>query len=291
MTRLRFSLALAGAALLLFGADAGAAIQTQLKAAPGYNWGDFGVQGDWVLDYRQPNGAAGGAVIPFAVDVSDIDPDPNEISPEKIGKLDFQFVLWRGNARDDGTDNTVRRVGAAIMGGFHKTDVDDLNRQFSFLQIYTDNANPNGVVDGGGYRGKVNGDIAAWNQNPGHNYAGTEWDYFDNPYDPATRAETVSFETALVCYDATQVVILADFTWSFTSDGLGGVTGSAITAQNSASNKLMNLYGALLPNGGTLSNIGVASCHAVPEPTALLSAGVGFLGIGLVVRRRPARAA
>lgn len=281
--------------IISFEASASAAIQTALMAAPGYSWSDYGVQGGHVIDYRKPDGSAGGQIIPFTFDVFDNDPDPTETSPEKIGNLDFQFLLWRGSGDNDLTNNTVARVGAAIMGGFNLTDRNDVGMNFSFLQIFTDNANPNGVVDGGGFRGKVNGDIAGWNQNPGHNYAGTQFDYFDNPFDPSTRNETVSFETALVCYSGSTVHILADFTWSFTSDGMGGVSGTSITSQASASNRLFNLYGALLPPGGLLQNIGVGSCHdmfLVPEPSTLSMLCLGstclFLGYARRVRKQAA---
>lgn len=262
-----------------------AATKTGLGEAPPFSWGAYapgtGVAGITVQDYRNTDGTAGGGVINYNKTVWDNDPDPLEPPIENVGNISFQYLLYRGST--GGAGGATNRVGAALMGGFHLTDLDDLGVNFGFWQIYTDNAAPGGVIDGGGYQGKTNGQIPAYNVDPGWNYAGTEYDYFDIPANTvASGAETVSFETALVCYNATTVHVMADFTWSFTSDGLGGVTGTAPTEQAAASNMMMNLYSPLNP--GLMQNIGVGSCHdLVPEPSTLL---LILLTIPVLHRRR-----
>lgn len=148
------------------------------------------------------------------------------------------------------------------------------------------------MIDGGGINGKKNGDIPSYNANPGWNFGGngTQIDYFDIPSNtqPAGAAETVAFETALVAYKNNIWSILAVWTWDFRSDGAGGVSGHRTARQASASNRMMNLYGNLLPVGGLLQNTGLNSalCACVPTP------GTGTLlvlaGLTAVRRRRAA---
>jgi hypothetical protein len=293
--------------VLVWASLGGATTITRLPTTPPFNWGTtFGLVGGFVQEYLQLNGAGGGTVIPFTVDVFDNDPDPAEKDPlvngkEKIGTLNFQFMLWRGSSAEGGA---IDRVGASIFGGFNLTDLDDAGTRFSFLQTITGFATIPDGVDGGGFRGKFNDDIATgtYNSMPGWNYQGTQYDYLDNPFTSiSTGPRTISFETALDCYtDNKQVHILADFTWGFTSDGAGGVTGVSPTAQNAASNSLFNNYFANTvppgpsPAGNTpslMQNIGVGGCHDfaasvvqpplpipkdIPEPPTLLLFGIGL---------------
>lgn len=305
MCSLRRFIFCGGAAVFVCAYQAGAdPITTRLPAAPGFSWtGTFGVRGGYVKQYRQLNGAAGGMVIPFTMNVFDNDPDPNEKDPlvngmEKIGTLDFEFVLTQESQNAAGP---VIGVGAALFGGFDLTDLSDAGTRFSFLQTVSDTNTAN-HVDGGGFRGMVNDDIPGYNGMPGWNYQGTQYDYFDNPFRSSRSGmQTVSFETALDCYTPNnEVHVLADFTWSFTSDGRGDVTGTAPTAQKAASNALFNAYTNKMsppgpqPAGNTpslLQNIGVGGCHDfatqfpnqppvprdIPEPAALLLLAAGFM--------------
>jgi hypothetical protein len=276
----------------------------RLPAAP-FNWANaFGIAGGDVK--TEPGG-----IIAYNVPVFDIDPDPNEVSPEQIGNLDFQFMLW--TASSAGPNGVTDTFGASIFGGFNLTDTDDAGTRFAFLQIYTDNSFPNGKVDGGGWQGKTNGDIPGYGFGNGNwNYAGTQYDYLDNPFDRSTRlpnngnTETVSFETALDCYtDTGTLSILSDFTWGFTVTNNNGnytLTGTGPAQQASASNSLINLYtnpnnppGPSNGTPGLTQNAGVGSCHVnatatqptgsiptdiTPEPSSwlLFCSGVALIG-------------
>ncbi|HEY6434825.1 MAG TPA: hypothetical protein VIZ17_22870 [Acetobacteraceae bacterium] len=104
---------------------------------PQFGWKMFGadlqVADITVTSYVKPDGSAGGQIIAFDQPVMDPDPDPAETSPEKIGDLHFQFVLWRG--KDDHGDTGG---GAALFGGFELTDTNDAGHNYSFLQLVTD---------------------------------------------------------------------------------------------------------------------------------------------------------
>jgi hypothetical protein len=300
---------------LIVAASASADIQTALPP-PGnipYSWGIFGNDGSrspyTVNGYFTTAGAANGPIYTLNTPVLDIDPDKNEAGlvngRENIGNLNFQYALWQGTRMNPaGT-----AVGAALFGGFNRTDLTDVNGNFAFLQIFRDNANPNWRVDGGGWFGKTNGTVSnLYNQNPGWNYAGTQYDYLDRPFDRVGTdpQETVSFETALVNYNPSfngrrTEVILADFTWSFTwsqdpTTKAITLTGTAPTSQAAASATLINLYtmnnapGLQGPPAQTLQNIGQGSCHAIdpaPEPASLTLIGIGALGcVGFARLRR-----
>jgi hypothetical protein len=283
---------------LLLGSVAFAATIKTLPA-PGslpYNLTNYGPIGrtQIITQYYNTNGTTNGAgPTNFNQPVFDNDPDPLEPPLEQIGNVDFQYGLFRGT-KADGTGTVV---GAAILGGFHDTDTFDLGGNFSWLQIFTDNGDPNGKVDGGGFRGKVNGDINAYNANPGWGHDGTEYNYFDIPLDTLGQQgpESVQFETALVCYNGDKTVhILFDFTWGFTwtanADGsLKSLTGNAPMSQASASKTLFDRYftkdnGLTGPDGNDtpnlLQNIGVGSCHdcnPAPEPSTVYLLGAGIL--------------
>ena len=283
MKRATLVLAAAMVSFVAFANGAFAGTQTSLPANAGYPWSNFNVGGGYVTDYLKNDGSAGGTITTYTANVFDIDPDPNERDPlvngkENIGSLTFQYVLYKEASGGQGT--AADSLGAALFGGFHLTDTNDLNNRFAFLQIVNQVGGAGyPKVDGGGYRGKTNGDIPGYVANPGNqagwNFAGTEFDYFDNPVRGLNTGQTVNFETALVNYNANTVVILADFTWSFTANG-NNSSGTAPTTQALASNTLINLYQAANPNT-TYLNIGAGSCHlidAVPEPSTLLMLGI-----------------
>ena len=94
---------------------------------------------------------------------------------EQIGNLQFQYALWQGTY---GRGSTPNRVGAVVFGGFQLTDPADVNGAFSFLQTYADSSAPTGTIDGGGFDGKVNGQIPGWQSNPGA--LGGGWNYMAN---------------------------------------------------------------------------------------------------------------
>jgi len=277
-----------------------------------FNWGTaFGVQGGTVKGLV-------GNIVRYNVPVFDIDPDPAEPSPEKIGNLDFQFMLWFGSL-NAGANGPTDVYGASIFGGFNLTDLNDAGTRFAFQQVFTDNTFPNGKVDGGNFRGKFNGDVAGFGT---WNYGGTQYDYFDNPFDSIGRlpnngdSETVSFETALGCYtDDRTVSLLSDFTWGFTLTNNAGaytLTGTSPVQQAFGSARLFNLYSnpndppGPTPAGSNpslMQNIGVGSCHAnaltpggsggtiptdvVAEPPAwsMLVLGFALLAIGNRLKR------
>jgi hypothetical protein len=285
LSRIRFSFLFVIAAT--YGASATAATQTSLKDQTQipYSWGDFvagaTVSGITVQGYNKTDGTAGGPIYVTNTHIFDNDPDPAEPAIEDIGIATFQYVLWKGSS--GGAAGATNRLGAAFLGGFNLTDLDDETTNWSFLQIYTDAAHPAGIIDGGGFKGKVNGDIPGYNADPGWNFKGTAYDYFDVPFDIATTAETVSFETALVCCLGSDVRIRGDWKWSFTVDGMGGLTGMDVTSQANASNRLLNLYRTANPTI-TYSDIGVGTCH-VPEPSTLAMLSLGFIGLSLRSRR------
>src|SRR5690242_18043520 len=119
------TLFVAGLSLLPAVPQPEAAIITGYPAAPGYDFSSFGLAGNrFVREYRQLNGAAGGGVINFNMDVLDNDPDPNEKDPlingmEKIGTLNFQYILWRGSS--GGAGGPIEFAGAGILAGFQRT--------------------------------------------------------------------------------------------------------------------------------------------------------------------------
>lgn len=280
------ALCLALAALAPRGADADTLMSLRPQTQLPYSWGDYGaglnISDITVKNYYTTAGALGGPIYVTNTHILDNDPDPKEPPVEDIGIATFQYILWSGTK---GGGAAINRYGAAFMGGFQLTDLDDESLSWSFLQIYTDATHPGGIIDGGGFRGKVNGDIPAYNQNPGWNFDGarTQYDYFDVPSDPSTAAaETVAFETALVCYMGNMVLVRGDWTWSFTTDGKGGLTGQSVASQAAASDTLLGLYRAANP-GVMYDNIGMGTCH-VPEldPGCGVTA-VTLLGLGAVV--------
>jgi hypothetical protein len=278
---------------------------TQLPPA-GFDWSRFNVAGGFVKSYLKNDGTAGGMVTTYMADVFDLDNDPNEKDPlvggkEKIGSLTFQYVLYQEEGNGKGTG--VNGLGAALFGGFHLTDVDDVGTNFAFLQSVgnTDNVTGNSLagypkVDGGPNRGKTNGDIPGYDVVPdntvghnGWNFAGTEFDYFDNPLRGINTNQTVSFETALVCYNGLSVTLLSDFTWSFSTDAAGGITGIAPT-NNVNTAGIRRIYGAAFPTT-TYNDIGTVSCH-LPEPSAItLLAACALSSLGFVARRKRSRKA
>lgn len=247
-----------------------AATQTTLKdpPPPKFAWSDFapatGVSGITVHDYRNEAGTGAGPVYVSNFDTLD--------AGNSIGTTTFEFALWRGSTT--GENGPINRVGAAILGGFNLQNpvYSNAGVGFSFYQIFRDGAIINGAVDGGGINGKVNGDIPNWNTDAGWNYAGAAapYDYFDVPANAVSLGnETVSFETCLVCQLRGVHHIMLATTWSFTSDGAGGVSGVKVTQQPMASDRLMELYGALR-GGDTLQNVNVGSCLAlIPEPATI----------------------
>lgn len=271
------------------------AVQTKLPdpPLPTFQWNAFGNFAGYantvVKDYRNEAGTGAGPLYVVASDISIKCPD---MAPISLGINNWQFCLWRGNSAGNAAGAT-NQVGAGFMGGFNLQNNDGNCLNYTYYQIYKDNANPNWVVDGGGINGKVNGNIPGYNGNPnGWNFDGanTQYDYFDIPSNtqPAAAAESVMFETALVAYMGNTYSILASWMWSFTSDGAGGVSGSAPSLQaGGASNKMMDLYGNLLPGGGTLQNVGYSSlCDCIPAPE-----GAVVLAFGMVLAARRCRAA
>lgn len=256
------------------------ASQIALPASPPYSWGTFGlglvISPITVQQYVNLDGTAGGSVLNFSSPVY----APTAGAPELIGTSNFEFALWKGSATG-GAAGTTNRYGAVLFGGFDLTAA-DVGTNFSFLQIYTDASSPTGTIDGGGYAGKVNSQIPRYGSTPGWDFAGTQYDFFDVPFDqPGNPNETVLFETALVSYTANTVQILGDYTWSFTTGANGNpqsfLTGTAVTQQALASTTLLNLYSNANP-GVTYLQI------AVPEPASVVFFGVAI--VSLMTRRR-----
>jgi len=261
------------------------ASQSALPAAPTFTWGTFGsglvISPITVQQYVNPDGSAGGSVFNFNAQVFELNPTPLPTDTlvnglELIGNASFQFVLWKGSATG-GVAGATNRFGAALFGGFNLTAT-DVGTNFSFLQIYTDATSTAGTIDGGGYRGKFNAEIPRYGATPGWDFAGTQYDFFDVPFDLAGNpSESVSFETALVSYTANTVQILGDYTWNFTT-GAGGnpqsfLTGAPVAEQPAASATLLDLYGTANP-GVTYVQI------SVPEPSTaglFVTAGITIL--------------
>jgi hypothetical protein len=236
--------------------------------------GVTGISGITVQQYVNPDGSASGSVIDFSTPVymANLNPLPTDTMVnglELVGTSSFQFVLWKGSSA--GVAGTTNRFGAALMGGLNLTDQTDAGTSFSFLQVYHDAANPNGTIDFAGAAGRVNSTVAPrFGGTPGWDFAGTQYDYFDVPYDlTGSPNETVSFETALVSYTANSVQILGDYTWSFTTGTNGNpqsfVTGLSVQEQTAASDTLLALYGAANPGIAYLQ-----MAAAVPEPATPL---------------------
>jgi hypothetical protein len=285
--------------MVLAGGEAGATLVTTLPPPPppNFDWNIFGdnlnVSGLTVTAYLKPDGTAGGKIITFDEPVMDPDPDPKEASPEKIGDLHFQFVLWSGV---DGKG--VLGGGAALFGGFQLTDINDAGHNYSFLQLITDN-NPT-RADFDQRFGFVNSDFPGYDTK--WNFPNTQYDYLDIPFEPALGgAINVSFETALICYSGNTAHVASDFGWSFAFDAAGGLTGTAPAAKAKATDTLLKTYGDDFP-GTTYTNDG--SCHAlangtgIPEPPSWLLLLGGLLTLWFTrrapmpfLRTRPARAA
>jgi hypothetical protein len=260
-------------ALLIVSASAGPALaaMADLPAAPTFSWGQFGaglnISGITVQKYVNLDGTDGGSVINYSAPVSA--PIPAAATPELIGNAKFEYVLWKGS--NAGSAGATNRFGAALFGGLNLT-ASNAGSNFSFLQIYTDaSTGASGVIDGGGYFGKFNSLIPRFGSTPGWDFEPPDYqyDFFDVPFDPSgTVSETVSFETALVSYDATSVQILGDYTWSFTTGANGNpqsfLTGSSVIEHAQASAVLLGLYEAAYPS--------IAYRQIVPEPSALLLA-------------------
>ena len=257
--------------------------------------------------YINTNGGPGGSVQNFYAPVYYADPTPGDtdlsslcggVACEKLGNLSFQNVLWDGAGNPPNATNLAG--GAITLGGFNLTDSAE-GGNYAFLQIYTDNSAPGGVIDGGSYYGKVNADIPGYNSSPyGWSPNGTQYNYLDIPYDVVNQSQgVVSFETALVKYDANTVYILADFTWGYTTgvsanncSGVGGsatcfgvTAGNQLTLQPTASQTLLNLYSAQY---GAISYINQNAPAAIPLPApfGLFSTMMGcYLATGARARR------
>lgn len=206
--------------------------------------------------------------------------------------MQFQYALWQGTV---GHGLVANRVGAVVFGGFQITDTTDTGSGFSFLQTYADQSAPSGIIDGGVFNGKVNGQIPRFQSNPnaplgGWNYTGNspQYQFFDVPFDfsPGSPLENVSFETALANTDPTTgaVTVLGDFTWSFST--LAGLAGQPFAFGPAPSDSLLSLYGAAFP-GTPYANGVLTPTGAIPEPSAwsLMILGVGGLGLRLRSRR------
>jgi hypothetical protein len=251
-----------------------------------------------MYNYADTNGGLTGTVQNLTATIYYADPTPGDTdlnytcgngqACEQLGTISFQNVLWDGAGQPGNASNLSG--GAITMGGFNLTDITE-GGNYAFIQIYKDNAEPNGIIDGGKYYGKANYDIPGYNGFPnGWSQIGSQYNYLDIPYDTVNASQgQVSFETALVQYNANTVNILADFTWSYTT-GLGtancfgvaaaatcfGVTsGSHITLQASASQTMLDLYRAQYP--GITYNDAVTSAP-VPLPGAFWLFG-SFIGI------------
>jgi hypothetical protein len=181
-----------------------------------------------------------------------------------------------------------------MMGGFYLMDTQDVFTPFSFLQIFTDTGDPNGAVDDGGPPkdpvGRTNTQVRGYQPNPalnGWNYAGSDYDYADVPADGVgiNSPETVSFDTCLVCWYDHTAIVLASFAWSYTWTNNGGnigVTGTppSVTGTGSTLSLYRAAFGA---QGYTYVDLGDGSCHALPEPRAVLPLLAAF---ALLARRR-----
>ena len=250
-----------------------------------------------IYSYITPSGGLNGAVQNFNVPVYYADPTPgdkdltnvcgNGVPCEKLGNLSFQNVLWDGAGQPISSKNLSG--GAITLGGFNLTDTAE-GGNYAFLQIYSDNANPNGVIDSGNYYGKVNYDIPGYNNSPfGWSYTNTQYNFLDIPYDVVNASQgKVSFETALVQYTANTVNIIADFTWNYTtgyslnncsgsgatSACFGVVGGSQLTQQSSVSQNLLNLYSTQY-NTVTYNNL-VTTPVPIPACPWLFAFVIGF---------------
>jgi len=211
---------------------------------------------------------------------------------EKLGNLSFQNVLWDGAGQP--ISSQTLSGGAITMGGFNLTDTAE-GGNYAFLQIYKDNAFPNGTIDGGSYYGKVNFDIPGYQGSPyGWNHLGTQYNFLDIPFDTVAQPQgTVSFETALVQYSGNTINILADLIWSYTTGysinncvGLSlnvtcfGVTGgSQLSIQNTASPTLLNLYNSAYgPSGFVYNNLVTPAPVPLPAAVWLFGSVLGFYG-------------
>ena len=248
---------------------------------PTFAWSDFfpsaTVGGITVQKYHKEDGTDPGPVIVNNMTVK----DGNDV---EIGTVTMQYTLWSGSTL--GAAGATNRLGAVLFGGFNVTTVKYNDVNFSYYQIFTDNANASGVIDSGGINGKVNGDIPDHGADPGWDFAGdgAEFDYADVPANTFVN-ETVSFETALVCNVGTVHNILKAWTWDFTSTAGGGITGNSVEFQTEVTNTLFNLYTAVLPGGHSLANLGVGTCVViVPEPSSIFLAN--FALIALLFHRR-----
>ncbi len=277
-----------------------------LPAAPPFSWGSFGggltISPITAREYVSPGGVAGASVDTLALPVYARHvgaPDGDPTLPcdhghrcEQIGNASFEFALWRGS--QPGSSLAINRVGAAIFGGFQLTDAAELGSNYSFLQIYSDAFSPAGTIDGGGYTGKVNGQIPRYNANPGWNYGGSiyQYDFFDVPFDRVGQdpAEQVSFETALVNVDllTSTLTILADFTWSFTTAaGVSSndfLTGALIASAAAPSSGLLDLYSSSFP-GVTYRN-GIVTIDSVPEPPGWMMFATALFAWAWIAWRR-----
>lgn len=273
----------------LLATTAGAATQTGLPdpAALPFSLGELvpnsNVAGFTVEQYLKPSGPPGGSLIEVSDPVFDINPSSGVQS--QLGTTRWQFVPFR--ASTTGPGGALDEVGVALMGGFQ---LDDPQRfaglRFSFLQMVTDSGGPG--IDGGGPRGKVNGDMPGWNKDPGWNFDGdrTQFDYLDVPFfstehDPGS----LTFETALVASFGSKALVLDDVTWGFTANvgEAGALTAMPpIERAHGASDDLLALYRDEFPNW-TYFNEGEADISDLPEPRYEIRV---ILGCGLLVRCR-----
>ncbi len=288
--------------LIAFNQTAFSAI-TSLPATPPVGMATIGFgtgqSYEHIYSYITPSGGLNGSVQNFNIPVYYADPTPgdtdlnsvcnNGVPCENIGNLSFQNVLWDGAGQPVSRTNLAG--GAITLGGFNLTDTAE-GGNYAFLQIYSDNAYPAGVIDGGNYYGKVNSEIPGYNGSPyGWSYTNTQYNFLDIPYDVVNASQgTVSFETALVQYTTNSVNIISDFTWSYTTGYssnncagsvasltcFGVVGGSQISQQNSASQTLLNLYSTQY-NTVTYNNL-VTAPVPIPATLWLFGSVIGFFG-------------
>lgn len=262
-----------------------------------FSWSEF-VRGYYpgfftVTNYWTAGGKANGPIYTTTTPIYDTEKGPDTASLDTVGAATFQYVLWEGYAR-----GRQHAFGAGFFGGFNLTDTKETTN-WSYIQIYKDTTTSRGkwAIDDSTSlpihpRGRVNGEVTVnYGMNPGWKYPGTQYGFLDLPFDLNRQpAETVSFETALVSYDANSVTIRGDWTWSFTTayDPIyqtEKLSGQPVIAQAQASSDLLNLYQTTYP-GVTYYQAPLPNAD-VPEPGSVaLCVSLSAAAIGLWVRCR-----
>ncbi|MBN2448689.1 MAG: hypothetical protein JXO22_18325 [Phycisphaerae bacterium] len=267
-------------------------VQTSLQDAPlpDYDWGTlYGVAGG---DVRAHVDAASGAVLaagtqPYVYGYDVFEP----VDSTAIGTISGEYVLWA----DQQAAAARTRAGAAILTGFDP--LPGCDHAFAWVQTYWDDAHAGGVLDdqvANFPAGQTNGNIPGYGTHWNHPAA---YDIFDDPFDgQASWADTVIFETALVCYDVAapgeglnrRIHPLGSFTWSFTIEANGTLTGlsphQAGGFNFGPSQNWINIVNAAPQMAGWVLDFDTP-CRdlvAIPEPGTL----VAVVLLALVVSRR-----